>query len=228
MSFRSSRSAPGGGGVDEDPVGLGLEFLVVDPAGPPGDLPRPRDREAAGRGGGVQQRMPSQQAHLPDGGLGVPAAEVVLGGQPGGAAGVPVGVVVVAGVEPAQEPVLRGPEQRGDRPEGLQGLPAGRALEVAGGGGVQVRAEGAADAERVRDAGEAPAGCGQGATRTVCRAHHQPPPPRSRACDWLPVPRRLVGSAAIADASATSYSRWAACLSLQITRSTDDNQIKSR
>jgi len=81
--------------------------------------------------------------------------------------------------------------------------------------------------ERVRDAGEAPAGGGQGATRTVWRAHRQPPPPRSRACDWLPVPRRLVlvGSAAPADASAPSYSRWAACLSLQITRSTGDSQI---
>ena len=38
----------GGGGLDEDLVRLGLEVVVVDPAGPGGDLPRPRDRQAAG------------------------------------------------------------------------------------------------------------------------------------------------------------------------------------
>ena len=47
-------AGPGGGGLDEDLVGLGLEVVVVDPAGPPRDLPRPRDRQRAGGGGGVQ------------------------------------------------------------------------------------------------------------------------------------------------------------------------------
>ena len=35
------------------------------------DLPRPRDRDGAAGGRLVQQRVPAQQAHLPDGGLGV-------------------------------------------------------------------------------------------------------------------------------------------------------------
>ena len=39
-------AGPGGG--DEDLVGLGLELVVVDPAGPPRDLPRPRDRDRPG------------------------------------------------------------------------------------------------------------------------------------------------------------------------------------
>jgi hypothetical protein len=39
----------------------------------------------------------AQQAHLPDGGLGVLAAEMGSGGEPGGAGGVPVGVEVVGG-----------------------------------------------------------------------------------------------------------------------------------
>ena len=33
---------------------------------------------APGGGRGVQRRVPAQQPHLPDGGLGVPAAEAVL------------------------------------------------------------------------------------------------------------------------------------------------------
>jgi hypothetical protein len=154
-------------GVEEDLVGLGLELLMVDPAGPPGDLPRPRHRHRPGGRGGVQQRVASEEAHLPHRGLGVLAAEVRFRRQPGGGGGVPVGVVVVVGVESAQDPVGRGAEQRGDRPEGLQGLAAGGAVEAGGGRGVQVRAEGAADAERVRDAGEAPAGSGQGASRRL-------------------------------------------------------------
>ena len=149
---------PGGRGVDEDLVRLGLELVVVDPAGPGGDLPRPGDGEAAGGGGGVEVGVAGEQAHVADGGPGVPGAEVVFGGEPGGAAGVPVGVVVVAGVEPAQEPVGGGAEQGGDRPECLQRLAAGGSLEVGGGRGVQVRAEGLADPQRVGDAGEPPAG----------------------------------------------------------------------
>ena len=48
-------------------------------------------------------------------------------------------------------------------------------------GGVQVRAAAAAgDPERVRDAREAPAGGGQGASRSVWRAHHEPPPSAGR------------------------------------------------
>src|ERR1700685_1661763 len=54
---------------------------------------------------------------------------------------------------------------------------AGGTLEVGGGGGVEVRPEGPADPQRVRHARESPAGGGQGASRAVCRAHHEPPPP---------------------------------------------------
>ncbi len=117
----------GGGGLDEDLVGLGLEVVVVDPAGPPGDLPRPRDRERPGGGGGVQVGVAGEQPHLPDGGPGVLGPEAVPGREPGGAGGVPVGVVIVVGVEPPQDPVGRRPEQGGDRPELLQGLAPGRA-----------------------------------------------------------------------------------------------------
>jgi hypothetical protein len=67
-----------------------------------------------------------EQAHLADGGLGVPAAEVVLRGEPGGGAGVAVGVVAVV-VEPPQQPVGR----RAQRPPRMRllrlthaGLPA--------------------------------------------------------------------------------------------------------
>ena len=124
--------------------------------------------------------MAGQQAHVADGGLGVVAAEAGLGGEPLGGGGVAVGVVVVGGVEPAHQPVGRRAEQGGDRAELLQGLAPGRAVEIGGGRGVQVRAEGAADPERVRDAGEAPAGGGQGASRSVWRAHHEPPPSAGR------------------------------------------------
>ena len=61
--------------LDQDPVGLGLELVVVDAAGPGGDLPRPRDRHRPAGGRLVQERVPAQQAHLPDGGLRVLAAE---------------------------------------------------------------------------------------------------------------------------------------------------------
>ena len=198
------QARPRRGRLDEDLVGLALELVVVDPPGPGGDLPRPGDGERPGRGGGVEVGVAGQQAHLADGGPGVPAAEAVPGGEPRGAGGVAVGVVVVAGVEPAQEPVPGGPEQRGDRPELLQGLGAGGGLEVGGGRGVEVVGGRAGGPQRVGDAleppagpqrvghareppagldragraGEAAAGGGQGASRTVWRAHHQPPPLR--------------------------------------------------
>ena len=124
---------PGGRCVDEDVVGRGLEVVVVDPAGPGGDLPRPRDGDGAGGGRGVEQRVAGQQAHLADGGLGVPAAEAGLGGEPGGGGGVAVGVVVVGGVEPAHQPVAGGAEQGGDRGEPLEGLGPGGAVEAVGG-----------------------------------------------------------------------------------------------
>ena len=171
-------------GVDQDPVGLGLQFLVVDAAGPGGDLPRPRDGDGARGGGGVEEGVAGEEPHLADGGLGVLAAEVVFRGQPGGGAGVPVGVVAVVGVEPPQQPVGGRAEQGGDGAEGLQRLAPGGALEVGGGRGVQVPGDGVADAERVRHAREAPAGGGQGATGTVCRAHRGPPPPRRVPRGW--------------------------------------------
>src|SRR3984957_14590621 len=144
---------PGPGGLDQDAVGLGLELVVVDAAGPPRDLPRPRDRDAPAGGRLVQDRVPAQQAHLPDGGLRVVAAEARFGGEPLSGGGVAVGVVVVGGVEAAYQPVGRRPEQGGDRPEPLQGLAPGGAVEVGGGRGVQVGGGRAGDPERVLDAG---------------------------------------------------------------------------
>jgi hypothetical protein len=213
---------PGRRGVEEDLVGLGPEFLVVDAAGPPGDLPRPRHRHRPGGRRGVEVRVAGQQPHLADGGLGVLPPQMRPGCEPGGAGGVPVGVVAVVGVEPPQDPVGGGAEQRRDRAEGLQGLAAGGAIEVMGGRGVQVRAEGAADAERVRDAAEAAAGAAEGASRPVCRAHAEPPPPG-------------VARLGLSSARATTFDGGhqggavGRCRGLpathQITSSTHDNQI---
>ena len=174
---------PGRGGLDQDLVGLGLELVVVDPAGPRGDLPRPRDRDGPGGGGGVQVGVAGQQAHVADGGLGVLAAEAGPGGEPRGGGGVAVGVVVVGGVEPAHQPVGRRPEQGGDRPSCSRASRRAGGVEVGGGRGVQVRAEGAADPERVGDAGEPPAGGGQGAPDpSGVHITNHPLPPAPRAC----------------------------------------------
>jgi hypothetical protein len=181
MSLEVVEAGPGGGGAGEDLVGFLLEFVVVDAAGPGGDLPRPRHRHRTGGGGGVQVGVAGQQPHLADGGLGVLAAEAVFGGEPGGAGGVAVGVVAVGGVEPAQDRVVGGAEQGGDRAELLQGLAAGGSLQVGGGRGVEVGGGRAGGPQCVGDAGETRAGGGQGASRPVWRAHHEPPPSR-----WAP------------------------------------------
>jgi hypothetical protein len=48
---------PGRGRLGEDAVGFLLEVFVVDAAGPPGELPRPRQAEGAGGGHGVEVRV---------------------------------------------------------------------------------------------------------------------------------------------------------------------------
>ena len=181
---------PGPRCLDEDAVGLGLELVVVDAAGPPRDLPRPRDGDVPGGGRGVERWVPAEQAHVADGGFGFVGAEAGPGGEPLSGGGVPVGVVVVAGVEPPHQPVGRRPQQGGDRPELLQGLGPGGAVEAGRGRGVQVRPEVAADAERVRHAGEAPDRGGQGASRSVWRAHQQPPPPSGAESMRMKLTRR--------------------------------------
>ena len=134
---------PGGGGLDEDLVGLGLEFVVVDPAGPPGDLPRPRDGERPGGGRGVEEGVAGEQAHLADGGLGVLGPEAVPGGEPGGSWWRSRRRRARNRRRTGAGGRWGGAEQRGDRPELLQRLAAGGAVEVGGGRGVEVRAEGA-------------------------------------------------------------------------------------
>ena len=42
-------------GLEQDPVGVALQVLVADPAGPGGHLPRPRDRDRPARGGLVEE-----------------------------------------------------------------------------------------------------------------------------------------------------------------------------
>lgn len=91
---------PRHGGVEEDQIRLGLELGVVDAAGIARGLLRSRDHGRPGRSRSVQQRAESEQAHLPDGGLGVLAAEC-SGGEPCGGPGLAVGVVVVGGIGPA-------------------------------------------------------------------------------------------------------------------------------
>ena len=191
---------------------------MVDAAGPGGDLPRPRDREAARGGGGVEVGVAGQQAHVADGGLGVLAAEVVLGGEPGGGGGVPVRVVVVVGVEPPQDPVGRRRQQGGDHPELLQRLAAGGTVKVTGGRGVQVDGGRSGGPQRIGDAGEAAAGGGQGASGPVWRAHHEPPPLRwvARGGWCAGRPPRMRSGVLLARV---------ACLSLQNTRLIDANQI---
>ena len=149
--------------------------------------------------------MASQEAHLPDGGLGVPAAEAVPRGEPGGGGGVPVGVVVIAGVEPAQDRVGGGAEQRRDRAEGLQGLAAGGAVEAGGGLGVEVCADGPARAERVRrDERAAPRRTlrrgrpGRIRPRLACTSRTTPSPLGAGAAAARPVARRLACRAATA------------------------------
>ena len=206
-----------GGGVDEDLVGRGLELVGVDPAGPGGDLPRPRDRDrrrwrsrrramGGGPGGASGGRRPWR-----------PCRRGGFSSQPLGGGGVAVGVVVVGGVEPPHQPVGGRAEQRGDRTELLQRLGPAGAVETGRGRGVQVRAEVAADPERVGDAGEAPAGGGQGASGPVWRAHHEPPPSAGLRGGWC---------AGAATAVRLLRPTHAGCLPpLQITRSINDYQI---
>ena len=145
---------PGPGGLQQDLVGVAPHLLVADPAGPAGHLPRPRGRHRAFGGGVVQQRVPAEEAHLPDGRLGVLAPEAGAGGEPGGGGGVAVGVVGAVGVEPAQQPGLRRRQPGRDRADRDQGLPAGGAVQVAGGRGVEVVRHRLPGAQRLRHAGE--------------------------------------------------------------------------
>ena len=145
---------PGLGGFEEDLVGVLLHVLVADLAGPGGHLPRPRDRDGAVGGGVVQQRVPAEEAHCADGGLGVFAAQAGAAGEPGGGGGVAVAVVGGVGVEPAQQPVLRGGQPGLDRADRDEGLPAGGPVQVPGGRGVEVVDGRPGGAQRLRHAGE--------------------------------------------------------------------------
>ena len=126
------------------------------------------------------ERVPAQQAHLPDGGLGVLAAEAGFRGEPGGGGGVPVGVVVVGGVEPPHQPVGGRAEQGGDRPELLQGLGPAGAVEAVGGRGVQVRPRPRCRRGARRRRWRSPGRGRPGRIRPVWRAHQQPPPSAGR------------------------------------------------
>ena len=99
------------GGVDEDLVGLGLEFLVVHAAGPASDLLRPRDRDpprwwwrreeaGGGPGGASGGRRPWR-----------PCGPDVFSRRARRPLSVPVRVVAVVGVEPPQQPVVGGAEK---------------------------------------------------------------------------------------------------------------------
>jgi hypothetical protein len=98
--------------------------------------------------------VPAQQAHLPDGGPGVPAPEAGAPGEPGGGAGVPVGVAGAVGVEPAQQPALRGGQPGRDRPDLRQRFAARGPVQLPGGRGVQVVGDRAARAQRLHHAPE--------------------------------------------------------------------------
>jgi hypothetical protein len=119
---------------------------------------------------------------------------------------VPVGEPTAAGVVVGVR-LLRPPGLVGGL--GLQRLATGGAVEGGRGRGVQVRAEGASHAERVRHAGEAAARGGQGASRPVWRAHHGSTPLHGDAPEGRVSGSAVVGVcwAATADTSATTYSR---------------------
>jgi hypothetical protein len=184
------------GCFEEDLVGVLLQVLVADLAGPGGHLPRPGGGDGAVGGGVVEHGVAGQEAHLADGGLGVFAAQAGAAGEPGGGGGVAVAVVGGLSVEPPQHAVLRRAQPGHDRPERDQGLPAGGAVEVAGGRGVEVVDGRPGGAQRLRHAREPRVGAaGAGA---VVGAHAELPPSRDQRVGLMALRRRCAPGPAAA------------------------------
>jgi len=130
----------------------------------------------------MQVRVPAQLAHLPHRGPGVVLGHLGHRGQPRRRRAVPVGVMGVGGVEPAQEPGVRGGDLRLQLTQRRQHTADSGDMQLRCGGGVEVVQAGVRHAQRL----------GNAAGRLVAIGAHPRPPPRwvsplpVTACDAFP------------------------------------------